>query len=115
MLSSQEEIFQDLESTLEQLIHNEKTLCERNKLDSREQSLLCHTQESLAARFIHMKSCLEQSKKGKRFSNLEKKLQKLELLNPSLLDKFCNNSKNCPRIGRNRKKSKMSKLAYCNL
>jgi hypothetical protein len=113
-----EDIFTELSSTLDQLLKIAKTLKEESSLFQKtELDLLEKTQESLTAHFFHTKEHVC-SKKRSRQLLLEEKLKEMEKLNPSFYE-FLNKEPIKhhsvglrPRIGRNRKSSKISKLTH---
>ncbi len=115
MLHIEEEILADLEATLDQLIENASVISESTLqvLDSFELNSLYKTQESLLARFAHIQEDIPQKALIKRYEQLHKKVEKINKLNERLMQSL--EKKLSPRIGRNRRASKMRKLAKCTL
>jgi Zn-dependent oligopeptidase len=116
MFYSEEELLTDIDSTLDQLIQNAKILHTCDKmLCGRELLLLEKTQDSLIAKFMHTQENIEGIHLEQELLN---KIQKLHQLAPTLLENFTKElTKNHsvglrPRIGRNRKKSKVREFAY---
>lgn len=111
MLRNQEEILAELDSTLDQLIQNASVVCESDLcvLDSIEISSMQKTQESLMARFAHTQEKLSGSTSQRRYEELHSKLRRLNELNSSFMQSLEKNLK--PRIGRNRRKSKVREFA----
>ncbi len=116
MLYSEEEILRELGITLDQLLKNASILKEKDTLllTENESRLLYKTQESLSEKFIHTKELLK-SKHKARESGWGKKIAELIAIDPSLSLHLINPSlaNTKPRIGRNRKKSKLGQFAYC--
>ncbi len=116
MLYSQEEILIELGVTIDQLLKNANILKQKDLLllEEDEIDMLYKTQESLSEKFIHTKQ-LVQSKNKNREASWKKKLEELLAIDPSLANHLSEKAfVNCkPRIGRNRKKSKMGQFAYC--
>ncbi|MBX9923985.1 MAG: hypothetical protein K2Y01_07730 [Rhabdochlamydiaceae bacterium] len=111
MLRSQEEILADLDSTLDQLIQNAEVVCESDLcvLDSLEIDSMQKTQESLLARFAHTQEEISPQAQGKRYDELHKKLERLGELQQNFMNSLAKSLR--PRIGRNRKKSKLRQFA----
>ena len=120
MFKSNEEIFKELDITLNQLIQNIKaTECiSFLDLSYEEIEALENTQQSLMAKFIHMSDLLtaqgQKPNDTNELSILEMKLKSLDLNHQSFIKKasldLCNagsfiNKK--PRIGKNRKRLKI--------
>jgi len=115
MLRNQEEILAELDSTLDQLIQNASVVCESDfcVLDSIELNSMQKTQESLLARFAHTQENLASNTSQKRYAELHSKLKRLNELNASFMQSLEKQLK--PRIGRNRKKSKLREFAKSRL
>ena len=115
MLHSQEKILAELEATLDQLIQNASIVCENDLpiLDSLELNSLYKTQESLLARFSHIQEEFQAKIPSKRYEELHNKVNQLNRLNSSFMQTL--EKELCPRIGRNRKKSKLRQFAKCSL
>lgn len=117
MFYGEKEILEEINSTLDQLIQNATILhtCDISLYET-EALLLKKTQDSLIAKFMHTQEYMEgvDLKQG-----LLEKIQNLHKLSPDLLQNFSKELiKNPsyiglrPRIGRNRKKSKVKEFAY---
>lgn len=111
MLRSQEELLADLDSTLDQLIQNAEVVCDSDLcvLDSLDIDSMHKTQESLLARFTHTQEEISPQLQAKKYEELHLKLKKLGELQQSFMSSLAKSIR--PRIGRNRKKSKVRQLA----
>jgi len=111
MFRTQEEILAELDATLDQLMHNASVVCESelHVLDSLELGSLHKTQESLLARFAHMQEELPE----KRYEELHKKIERMNELNSHFMQAI--QKQLLPRIGRNRRKSKVRQCAKRSL
>jgi hypothetical protein len=111
MLRSQEELLADLDSTLDQLIQNAECVCESDLcvLDSLEIDSMQKTQESLLARFTHTQEVVSPRLQDEKYEELHKKLKKLGELQQNFMNSLAKSLR--PRIGRNRKKSKVRQFA----
>lgn len=123
MFYSKEELLIEIGNTLDQLIQNAKAvqICDKATCKT-ELSLLQRAQESLLAKFMHTQDYLIDSYEEVHCSiTLLEKIQKLHELSPSLVKDFSKQLSKTPsvglrpRIGRNRKKLKACKIAYCQL
>lgn len=116
MFYLKEELLTEIDYTLDQLIQNANILQSCDKMVCQEEILLLEkTQESLLAKFMHTQEYIETAHLEQKLLD---KIQKLHQLSPRLLKDF---SKELtikhlvglrPRIGRNRKKSKIREFAY---
>lgn len=115
MSKAQEKILAELDATLDQLIQNASVVCESNfqVLDTLELNSMYKTQESLLARFAHTQEELPENTSSKRYEQLHQKVEKLNQLNARFMQQLERTL--CPRIGRNRKRSKLRELAKCRL
>lgn len=116
MFYSEEELLTEIDYTLDQLIQNAKILRSCDKMICQEEVLLLQkTQDSLIAKFMHTQEYIEISYLEQELLD---KIQKLHELSPMLLKNFPKELTKThsvglrPRIGRNRKKSKVREFAY---
>lgn len=114
MFRKQEEILAELDATLDQLILNASIIDKSNFhiLEAIEVDSLQKTQESLMARFAHTQEHLNSKISTKKCEQIHEKLTQFSLLNANLIDSFSKQLR--PRIGRNRKKSKLRQFANSN-
>ncbi len=110
MLRTQEEILAELDATLDQLMQNASVVCESelHVLDSLELGSLHKTQESLLARFAHTQEELP-CVASKRYEELHNKIKRMSELNSHFMQAI--EKQLLPRIGRNRRKSKVRQFA----
>ena len=96
-MGSGEEVIEDLDSALDQLIANAKTLreIEANPLFQTEAAALEKTQESLLARIIYRQKILNEVKKGElsqraslRELGITEKLRRFKRINREILEHF---------------------------
>lgn len=115
MNRKQEEILAELDATLDQLILNASIIEKSNLyvLEAIEVDSLQKTQESLMARFSHTQEHLDEKTSLKKREKLQEKLAQFGLLNANLIESL--SKQITPRIGRNRKKSKVRQFANSNL
>jgi hypothetical protein len=114
MFRTQEEILAELDATLDQLMHNASVVCESelHVLDSLELGSLHKTQESLLARFVHTQEELPE----KKYEALHKKIERMNELNSHFMQAIQKQLlPKLPRIGRNRRKSKVRQCAKRSL
>lgn len=109
MQKSGEEILADIDHTLDQLIHNAhllKQISEKEAFAS--YSARMHkAQLSLAARIMHMEELLDLGDESTPiYEAIQRKIVQYKKLNNQMLD-FLANKFNKPRIGRNRKRSRI--------
>ena len=114
MLRKQEELLAELDATLDQLIQNASVFNESDLyvLELIEIDSLHKTQESLLARFAHTQERLSPKAETEKCEKIQEKLLKFGHLNANLIDSFSKQFR--PRIGRNRRKSKLSQFANCS-
>ncbi len=119
MFYSEEELLTEIDCTLDQLIQNAKILQTCDKVVCKAEALLLQkTQESLVAKFMHTQEYVEIAYLEQELLD---KIQKLHQLAPTLLKNFpkeltkTHSVELRPRIGRNRKKSKIREFAYRTL
>lgn len=118
MLYDQNELFIELNKTLDQLLANAKSLQSPmvELLAETEVVMLQKMQESLAAHFLHTKGHIT-SKKQSRVDALRAKALELKAIAPELYalaelkEPKTHIVGNRPRIGRNRKRLKLSEVA----
>lgn len=115
MLRSHQEILDELNATIEKLLQSFSILQQdASILDEAEVTLLKHTQESLLARFVHVRELAEEKDLQNHPScqKLEEKVRSSPDLHPLLVETFRRQLQARPRIGRNRKRSlKQGKFA----
>ncbi|MES2198685.1 MAG: hypothetical protein V4489_00755 [Chlamydiota bacterium] len=116
MFYSEEELLTEIDCTLDQLIQNAKILRTCDMMVCQAEALLLQkTQDSLIAKFMHTQEYIEIAHLEQELLN---KIQKLHQLAPMLLKNFPKELTKThsvglrPRIGRNRKKSKIREFAY---
>ncbi len=111
MLRTPENILAELDSTLDQLMQNASVVCKEDLhiLDSLELNSLHKTQESLLAKFAHTQEELTMKPSQKKYEDLHKKINKMNEINSSFMQAIEKNL--LPRIGRNRRKSKLRQFA----
>ncbi|NDD58301.1 MAG: hypothetical protein EBZ47_03480 [Chlamydiae bacterium] len=123
MFGSNEEILEELDSTLNQLITNVRTFEKVAVSDLSEDEIYAIqcTQESLMARFIHMNELIKdkdrkkiENKKNSELNALYVKLEAFSQVNSTLYKKVSSSLnttgplvKKKPRIGKNRKRLKI--------
>lgn len=124
MFRSKEEILAELDSTLDQLLVNVETVNNVSPTDLSEIELqaIHKTQESLLARFMHTSDLLKETESKKLELNkkselfqLKEKLRKFGELNTSFIESVSSElseagplPKKKPRIGKNRRRLKIS-------
>jgi hypothetical protein len=119
MFYSKNEILSELESTLNQLIHNIQTLnnVDIDDISSFEMVAMNKTQESLLVKCLHISEQLKTRKKGEssfKEQTIHDKLHHFGKLNADFLKKISSQktdtgpmTRKKPRIGKNRKRLKI--------